>query len=88
MQTPYLTRNRQRLSSPTSVTDVGEDGEIHIIDEAAMDYLSKSIVSDDDPCFVLNWTTDAVMDALDSINGGLIPNLPNPPVYLDVSSPE
>lgn len=90
MQTPkqhHRNVEENMKSSPTSVTEV-VDGEIYLTDEGAIEYVAKSITSDDDPCFVLNWTTDAVMDALDSINGGLIPNLPNPPIYLDPSSPE
>jgi hypothetical protein len=75
-------------SSPSSsVTAIGLDGEIHL-SEAGLKYVAATFVSEDDPYFVLSWIHDGVMDALDAANGGLIPNLPNPPPYLDVTSPE
>ena len=73
--------------SPASVTSVGIDGELRLSPEA-MSFIANSVCSNDDPCLVIHWIEDGVMEALFEVMGNQILNLPAPPDFLNTTSPE
>ncbi len=74
-------------ASPSSVTSVGIGGEL-ILSPEAFNYIQNGICSEDDPCLVIHWVEDGVMDVLLEATGNQIANLPPKPLFLDVTSPE
>ena len=76
-----------KADSPVSVTLVEEGGNLKLNPEG-LNYISTSFCSDDDPCLVIHWVQDGVMDALFEIGGNQILDLPQPPIFLDTSTPE
>jgi hypothetical protein len=86
--TPSLKKGNSKLqSSPSSVTSVGIAGELTLSPEA-FNFIQTEICSEDDPCLVIPCIQDGVMDSLFEANGNQILNLPNPPPFLDTTSPE
>jgi len=73
--------------SPASVILVGIDGELRLSPEA-MSFIENSVCSNDDPCLVIHWIEDGVMEAVFDVMGNQILNLPAPPDFLNMTSPE
>ena len=73
--------------SPNFVTFLDTDESLHLNLEA-LDYIQNSCCNDDDPCLVIHWVADGVIDALSAIFGDQILNLPPPPPFLQLTSPE
>ena len=88
MFTPAGQRTKSKLlHSPSSVTSLGKGGEL-ILSPEGTGYIEGSACSVDDPCLVVHWTEDGVMDALLEAAGNQIHNFPEPPAFLDTTSPE
>ena len=89
LSTPAAAESKRpkAFRSPTSVTELTEDGQLRLSDEA-LEYIDTSFSSEEDPYVLIHWVDDGVADALDAIHGNIIQALPAPPVFLDTTTAE
>ena len=84
--TPVSKTKESKAPSPSSVTSIGLTGEI-ILSPEALNFIKAGICSEEDPCLIIHWT-DGVMDSIFEAEANQILNLPQPPLFLDTTSPE
>ncbi len=85
--TPVSKTKESKVPSPSSVTSMNLSGELILFPEA-FSYIKAGICSEDDPCLIIHWVEDSVMDTLFEAEANQILNLPQPPLFLDTTSPE
>jgi hypothetical protein len=87
-KTPNSKKQKSQQPSPASVTqEITSSGEL-MLNEEALQYLQTILVSEDDPCFLIHWTSNGVSEALEAVHGGILRNLPDPPEYILLDDPE
>jgi hypothetical protein len=86
-KTPETMKRKIDTTSPVSVTEVRDSGEVVLTDEG-LQYVENNFVSEYDPFFVIHWTANGIDDVLLHYHGGALADLPNPPGFLQLDSPE